>query len=160
MIIRLDFVNGYFVLEQDTGHQIVSQLLTAYFPYKLNPVTQRMVFDSIMNNMALMPYEFNSGLTDAEKGIFNFGTLNVQGSFGRQISFGNSQDAVLNSTLNLQISGMLGDSIEIQAAITDNNIPIQPDGNTQQLNEFDRVFLQFKKKNWQFNLGDIDITAK
>lgn len=116
-----------------------------------------MKYDSVMNNFYIKPYEFNSGLTNTQRGVFDFGTLKAEGSFGRQIGFGNSQDAVLNSTLNLQLSGMLGDSIELQAAITDNNIPIQPDGNTQQLNEFDQVYLQFRKKGWQLNLGDIDL---
>ena len=127
------------------------------FGFRMSAVSQRMKFDSIMNNMSLVPYEFNNELSDLQKGIFNFGTMKAEGSFGRTIAFGNSQDAVLNSTLNLQLSGLLGDSIEVQAAITDNNIPIQPDGTTQQLNEFDQVFLQFRKRNWQLNLGDIDI---
>ena len=127
------------------------------FGFRLQPSVQRMRFDSVSNNMALRPYEFGRELNDEQRGIFNFGNIQAQGSFGRQIGFGNSQDAVLNSTLNLQLSGMLGDSIEILAAITDNNIPIQPDGNTQQLNEFDQVYLQFRKKNWQLNLGDIDL---
>jgi hypothetical protein len=153
---RLDFIRAILYWYNKPAADTV-RMSYRVFAFKLNPVTQRMRYDSVMNNMALTPYEFNTELTDAQKGIFNFGKMQAEGSFGRQLSFGNSQDAVLNSTLNLQLSGLLGDSIEIQAAITDNNIPIQPDGTTQQLNEFDRVFLQFSKRNWQLNLGDIDI---
>ncbi len=153
---RLDFVKAILYWKKKPA---VETVLITYrvFSFQLNPVAQRLSFDSVMNNFYVKPFEFNSGLTNAQRGIFDFGTLKAEGSFGRQIGFGNRQDAVVNSTLNLQLSGMLGDSIEIQAAITDNNIPIQPDGNTQQLNEFDQVYLQFKKRNWQLSLGDLDI---
>jgi len=127
------------------------------FPTKLNAVVNRMAYDSIMNNFIGQPFAPNyAGVSQAE-GFFNFGNINYNGSFGRAISFGNSQDAVVTSNLNLQLNGYLADSIEIVAAITDNNIPIQPDGTTQELNEFDRIFLQFRKKNWSLSLGDIDI---
>lgn len=153
---RLDFANAtlYWIKKPSSDSVVISYRV---FPHKLNPVAQHMRYDSIMNNMSLRPYEFNNELSESQKGIFNFGTIKAEGSFGRQIAFGNSQDAVLNSVLNLQLSGMLADSIEIQAAITDNNIPIQPDGTTQQLNEFDQVYLQFKKRNWELDLGDIDL---
>ncbi|HUM65375.1 MAG TPA: hypothetical protein PLV32_06000, partial [Chitinophagaceae bacterium] len=153
---RLDFINAvlHWINKPETDS---IRAVYRVFYYKLNPVAQRIRVDSVINAMAIAPYVFNNELAGPQKGIFNFGTIKAEGSFGRQISFGNSQDAVLNSAFNLQLSGILGDSIEIQAAITDNNIPIQPDGTTQQLNEFDQVFLQFKKRNWQLNLGDIDI---
>jgi hypothetical protein len=125
------------------------------FPYRLNSIVQRANFDSIINNTVFL--YGNQEKETSEKGIFNFGNIQYNGSFGRGLSFGNNQDAVVNSNFNLQLNGLLGDSIEIAAAITDNNIPLQPDGTTQQLNEFDQVFLQFRKKGWQLNLGDIDI---
>jgi hypothetical protein len=154
---QLDFVHG--ILYWNKKPQADSVVITyRVFPFKLNPVAQHINYDSISKIPFIIPLTFNNNnQTGSTKGMFDFGNLNTTGSFGRQISFGNSQDAVLNSTLNLQMEGMLGDSIEIHAAITDNNIPIQPEGNTQQLNEFDQVFLQFKKKNWQLSLGDIDI---
>ena len=153
---KLDFVKAILYWKKRPAIDTV-QVTYRVFPFLLNATAQRMRYDSVMNNFYVKPYEFNNGLTNAQRGVFDFGTLKAEGSFGRQIGFGNSQDAVLNSTLNLQLSGMLGDSIELQAAITDNNIPIQPDGNTQQLNEFDQVYLQFRKKGWQLNLGDIDL---
>lgn len=153
---RIDYVKAILYWKKKPIADTVT-ITYRVFPFKLNPVAQRMNYDSVMNNFYQKPFEFNNGLAGNQRGVFDFGTLKAEGSLGRQIGFGNSQDAVVNSSLNLQLSGMLGDSIEIQAAITDNNIPIQPDGTTQQLNEFDQVFLQFKKRGWQLNLGDIDI---
>ncbi len=126
------------------------------FSNRLNAVTKRFAFDSVMSNF-MTPFVFNDNSSQQNDRFFDFGTINYSGSFGRGIAFGNSQDAVVSSSLNLQLNGYLSDSIEIAAAITDNNIPIQPDGTTQQLNEFDRIFLQFKKRTWSLSLGDIDV---
>ncbi len=128
------------------------------FPFSFYTSYYRYRFDSIVGNFKAAPQVIRRNIA-AEEGIFNFGNLNLHGSIGRSLSFGNAQDAVFNSDLNLQINGLIGDSIELTAAISDNDIPIQPDGTTQQLNEFDRILLQFKKNNWQLNLGDIDLRS-
>ena len=128
------------------------------FPYRFNAIAKRYSYDSIDDNFIADRKQFNNRINQpSTSSLFDFGNMNYNGSFGRSLSFGNSQDVVVNSQFNLQLSGMLGDSIQVAAAITDNNIPIQPDGNTQQLNEFDKVWLQFKKHNWEVNLGDIDL---
>ena len=126
----------------------VDSVLVSYrvFPYRLDVSMQRYRYDSIVNFVYHRPFEFGSGAEGTGGGLLDFGNIEATGSLGRELSFGNNQDAVVNSNFQLQINGMLKDSIEISAAFTDNNLPIQPDGTTQQLNEFDQVFLQFKKR--------------
>ena len=89
--------------------------------------------------------------------FLDFDGLNYSGNFARGIQFGSNQDLTLNSNLDLRLSGKIGNGIEITAALTDNNIPLQPDGTTQQLQDFDKVFIQLKKDPHQIIAGDFNL---
>jgi hypothetical protein len=153
----LDWVNAVLIWTHPPAGMDSVLITYRTFPYRLNAVAKRFNYDSIQNYFLVRPYDKQRDGQGGSDNFFNFGNITYNGSFGRSITFGNSQDAVVTSNLNLQISGFLADSIEISAAITDNNIPIQPDGTTADLNEFDKIFLQFKKKNWALTMGDIDL---
>lgn len=92
-------------------------------------------------------------------GLVDFGKLDYNGNLSRGIGFGNAQSLNVNSSFNIQLSGMITDDIEVLAAITDNNIPIQPEGNTAQLQEFDKVFIQLRKDKHFLTVGDFDLRS-
>lgn len=98
-------------------------------------------------------YTVNSG----ENTVFNFSGFEKSGSISRSIGFGNNQNLTVNSNMVLQLSGKLNKEIEILAAISDDNLPIQPDGNTQQLSDFDKVFIQLKRKGTTLIAGDYEL---
>lgn len=86
-----------------------------------------------------------------------FSGLETSGSLSRGIRVGNNQNAVLNSELDLQISGRLNEKVSIRASIQDANIPSQQGGYSQTLNEFDQIFIELFSDSWQIRAGDIDL---
>ncbi|MFZ5517693.1 MAG: hypothetical protein ACOY90_13695 [Candidatus Zhuqueibacterota bacterium] len=81
-------------------------------------------------------------------------TLKQNGSIVRGVSLGTNQGLKLDSGLRMQISGKIADRVEIVAALTDQTTPIQPEGNTQTLQEIDKVFIELKSDRFQATLGD------
>ena len=86
-----------------------------------------------------------------------FNGLNTSGSISRGITIGNNQNAVVDSQLDLQITGKLSDKISIRASIQDANIPTQQGGYTQNLEEFDQIFIELYSDTWNIRAGDVDL---
>ena len=86
-----------------------------------------------------------------------FDGLTTSGSISRGVTIGNNQNSVLNSELDLQISGKLSDKVSLRASIQDANIPLQESGYSQRLDEFDQVFIEIFSDDWNIRAGDIDL---
>ena len=92
---------------------------------------------------------------DAKKKYIPFDGLTTAGSLTRGITIGNNQNSVLNSALDLQISGKISDKVTLRASIQDNNIPLQEGGYSQKLDEFDQIFIELSSEKWNIRAGDL-----
>lgn len=86
-----------------------------------------------------------------------FDGLTTVGSISRGVTVGNNQNAVVNSQLDLQITGQLNEKVGIRASIQDANIPSQQGGFSQNLDEFDQIFIELFSDNWNIRAGDVDL---
>ncbi len=82
------------------------------------------------------------------------GQLSVSGSKTVQVSSGSRRDMVVDQNLRLDIAGQLTPDISVRAFLSDDNLPVVPEGNTQQLRDIDKVLVQIKGRGWSSTLGD------
>ena len=97
---------------------------------------------------------------DSQKKNIPFEGLNTSGSITRGVTIGNNQNTVLNSTLDLQITGKLSDKVSLRASLQDNNIPLQEGGYSQKLDQFDNVFMELFSDKWNIRAGDVFLENK
>ncbi len=154
--IRVDYdlSTGKVIFSTDDDHDSVSVC------YRVFPIAfhQRYFHKdlSLYDSGALFKNPVKRGSGGLERNqLFNTPELNKSGSISRGISFGNNQDVFVNSTLNLNLDGKLTEDINIKANITDQNVPYQPEGNTQQLQDFDNVLIELYNDQFSLKGGDI-----
>ena len=106
------------------------------------------------DNSTAVPITTNPVLVEKEE-LFDFGGIQKYGAITRGVSFGNRQNLFVNSSLNLQMQGKLDENLNVSAVITDQNVPYQPEGNTQQIRDFDNVFIKLYNDKFDLTAGDI-----
>lgn len=131
------------------------------FPYLFSKTLQHkdnsVIHPVLYNNE--QAYMYQVGPQSNSNNPFDLGTLSKSGSISRGISFGNNQNLNTSSSLNLQLAGKLSNNVNVLVAATDNNLPIQPEGNTTQLQDFDKVFVKLYNQHTSLIAGDYEITS-
>lgn len=83
--------------------------------------------------------------------------LVTDGSLFRGISLSPASGASLSGGLNFSLQGQITEDMTIAGTLSDQNSPIQPEGNTQALEEIDKVYLEINHPVIDITAGDIDM---
>ncbi len=154
---------GSFTLSDTLPYSIFDTLIVTY--QALNIGLQK----EYKKRSLVIKYDPETGdtikITSPETGGFSpesiFGPgIEKSGTIVRGFTVGTTKDFSLSSGLRLQLSGRLSEDIEVVAALTDENTPIQPEGNTERLEELDKVFIQIKHPNATGTFGDYQIQRR
>lgn len=81
------------------------------------------------------------------------------GSKSLVLRMGAGEEMALEQSLRLQLEGRLGDSTRVEAVLRDDELPFQPEGNTERLDELDKVFLEIRGPAGRARVGDFVFTA-
>mgnify|MGYP000893674379 CR=1 FL=1 len=112
------------------------------------------IVDKYDSNYVYTDFKKNDDLLDVKQYFGN--NIITNGYLYRGFSFGTNQDIQLNSGLRLEMNGYLTEDIYLTAALNDENTPIMPEGNTEKIQEFDKIYITAKHKNFNMTFGDFD----
>lgn len=95
--------------------------------------------------------ETSSSLPSSSENLFS------SGSIFRSVSVNPLAGADFSGGMRLQLQGKLTEDMTVSGVLTDQSTPIQPEGNTQTLEELDKVFLQVNHPAGNVVAGDVEI---
>lgn len=149
-LYRIDFQKGKLVIAENAP--FLNDTLTVRFLKFPEFLTKEY---SIYDRKRVVSNNLYQVSRDPIKKFIPFDGLETSGSITRGITVGNNQNAVVNSSLDLQITGKISDKVSLRASIQDSNIPLQEGGYSQKLDEFDQIFIELFSDKWSIRAGDL-----
>ncbi len=146
---------SFFLNRRDSLYRV--EISYRNFPLDIPTEYQRNIaivkYDTATKKSVTM-IEQNAPLTTNE---FFGSNMQKSGSIVRGFTIGSNQDLTLNSGFRMQLAGNLTNDVSVAAALTDESSPIQPEGNTKTLQEFDKVYITIKSPHISGTLGDFEL---
>lgn len=153
LVKKIQAIEGILILPNtDPNFPIVISYdyLTNGLPLSVGP-TWRSLPELNLESIEILskkerPY---SGNSDSESNIYS------SGSIFRQLSVSPLGGSDFTGGLQMQLNGKLTKNMMVSGILTDQDLPIQPEGTTRELEELDQVYLMVTHPNYSVDAGDI-----
>jgi hypothetical protein len=80
--------------------------------------------------------------------------LLIGGAKTFSLEVGSNKDAEVEQSLRVSVTGRIGEDVRLTALLSDQNIPLQPEGETQRIEELDEILIRVDAKSGSATLGD------
>jgi hypothetical protein len=154
----VDFNNATLIINSKKYQEITIEYyrFPEFLTKTYTPYDESLILPNSINTGKL--YSLTTNKKPSEVKLFD--GLQTKGFISRGLTSGNNQNAVTNAALDLEISGKLSDKVTLKANIWDTNIPIQENGYSQNLTDFDRIFIEMFADDWRVRAGDLSLKNK
>lgn len=85
--------------------------------------------------------------------------LDISGSKTFGVEMGNRRDLKLQQSLDLRLTGRVSKDVSLLAILSDQDLPFQPEGNTAELEDLDRILVRLESPRAGASLGDVSLSA-
>ncbi len=82
--------------------------------------------------------------------------LTFSGSKTVSLSMESARGLTINQPTRLNVSGKVSENVSVMAMLSDQDLPLQPEGTTEELDELDRILIKIQGKHLSATLGDYE----
>ncbi|OQX83957.1 MAG: hypothetical protein B6D63_05400 [Candidatus Latescibacteria bacterium 4484_7] len=150
---RINYLKGTIILVKaaSPGDKIILEYRR--YPFSFPPVF--VSHSPTMANSPIYRRRIISRVESKERTAPRY-RLRVSGSKSIGINIGTGRGLGLDQSLHVSMSGKVTKGMEVSAYLTDDNLPVQPEGNTAEIKQLDRVFVKLKTARSEIVFGDHD----
>ncbi len=156
---QLNTITGELMLDKTKDE---SGLFHASYRYFINPLPVQIgplidslpLFDSLLQ---IIPDSVQSTHAEIQYDIQDeISNLATTGTVYRNLNLSPFGGSDFSGGLQLQLQGKLSNNMTVSGILSDQSLPIQPEGTTQVLDEIDKVYLHISHPVFQIMAGDIE----
>jgi len=151
---RINTLRGSIILvEPATGGEALVVRFSRY-PFSFSPVFASRFPEGVPPlSVSVSPHLGRERKTERRVDPYR---LRVSGSKTVGFSVGSDRGLGIDQSLKVTMVGTIAQDLEVSAFLTDDNLPVQPEGNTEELKHLDKVSVQVKSRHAEVQLGDFE----